>query len=58
MTRELKRELLLQAARRANREATHGPAYLQSGRSFISELHEQHRFRRLADQTSSSPAEK
>lgn len=44
MTREQKRELLLEAARRANWEATHGPAYLRSGRFFVSELHEQHRF--------------
>lgn len=44
MTREQKRELLLEAARRANWDATHGPAHLRSGRFFISELHEQHRF--------------
>lgn len=44
MTPEQRDAVLLEAARRANWEATHGPAYLRSGRFFISELHEQHRF--------------
>jgi hypothetical protein len=35
-------ELVLEAARRANWDAQHGPAHLRSGRFFISELHEAH----------------
>lgn len=35
-------ELVLEAARRANWDAQHGPAHLRSGRFFISELHKAH----------------
>lgn len=35
-------ELVLEAARRANWDAQHGPAHLRTGRFFISELHEAH----------------
>jgi len=35
-------ELVLEAARRANWDAQHGPAHLRSGRFFISELHTAH----------------
>ena len=40
MTEDL--ELVLEAARRANWDAQHGPAHLRSGRFFISELHKAH----------------
>lgn len=35
-------ELVLEAARRANWDAQHGPVHLRTGRFFISELHEAH----------------
>jgi len=35
-------DLVLEAARRANWDAQHGPAHLRSGRFFISELHKAH----------------
>lgn len=35
-------ELVLEAARRANWDAQHGPEHLRSGRFFISELHKAH----------------
>lgn len=35
-------DLVLEAARRANWDAKHGPAHLRTGRFFITELHEAH----------------
>lgn len=35
-------ELVLEAARRANWDAQHGPVHLRSGRFFISEIHKAH----------------
>jgi hypothetical protein len=35
-------ELVLEAARRANWDAQHGPAHLRTGRFFISEQYEAH----------------
>ena len=45
-------ELVLEAARRANWDAQHGPAHLRSGRFFISELHEAH----LTNSSETAPA--
>lgn len=44
MTREQKRELLLEAARRANWDALQGPRYLRTGRFFVSQVHAAHDF--------------
>ena len=35
-------DLVLEAARRANWDAQHGPAHLRTGRFFISELYQAH----------------
>ena len=49
-------EVLLEAARRANWDAQHGPRHLRSGRFFISDLMSAHAFRE-ADDAFSMPAE-
>lgn len=44
LTAEQKHEVLLEAARRANWDAMHGPAHLRSGRFFVSQVHTAHLF--------------
>jgi hypothetical protein len=59
LTPEQKREVLLEAARRANWDATHGPIHLRNGRFFVSQVHAAHAFTELFgvnDSDSSAPS--
>lgn len=54
LTPEQKREVLLEAARRANWDAMHGPTHLRTGRFFVSQVHAAHAFVEQEDESESS----